>query len=410
MKILYLCHRIPYPPDKGEKIRAYHQIVHLARRHEVHLVTFGEHPSDPTYADALRRICASVEVVDRPRTALPRAALRALFSGGSLSVAAYESSAFGAAVKARCRESNPDVVLVYTAVMAPHAEGVEAPRLVDFVDVDSEKWRLYGEWMRPPMSVVYAIEGKRLAAFEERIAAAFEGSVLISDAEARLLSARVPGLRVSVISNGVDLDYYRPSGRQDGPSIPPRAVFVGMMDYFPNCDAAIHFAREIHPHIRAGVPDFEFHIVGRQPTAAIRALGRLPGVTVTGGVPDVRPHLAQAMISVAPFRIARGIQNKVLEAMACGLPVVGTSLAFQGIPAGEPDGVRAADDPGLFARAVLELVRDPSLRASCGTAARAYVERHHRWEDVGVALEGVLSNVATAGRGGEALAAKGASR
>jgi len=412
LRILYLCHRIPYPPDKGEKIRAYHQIVHLARRHEVHLVTFGEHPFDPAYADALRRICATVEVVERPRMAVPRAALLALLLGRSLSVAAYESAAFRAAVIARCRESRPDVVFVYTAVMAPHAERIAAPRLVDFVDVDSEKWKLYGTWMRPPMSVVYAIEGKRLASFEARTAATFERSVLISEVEARLLEARVPGLRVSVISNGVDLDYYRPAQRQDGPASPPtpRAAFVGMMDYFPNCDAAIYFSREILPRIRAVRPDFEFHVVGRQPTAGVRALGRIPGVTVTGAVPDVRPHLAQAMIAVAPFRIARGIQNKVLEAMASGLPVVGTRLAFQGIPAGDQDGVRATDDPESFARSVLDLIGDPSLRATCGTAARAYVERHHRWEDVGAILDADLSSLAIAARGGEAVASKGASR
>ena len=411
MRILYLCHKTPYPPDKGEKIRAYHQIVHLARRHEVHLVTFGEHPSDPAHAEALRRICATVEVVDRPRAAVPRAALWALLSGRSLSVAAYESAAFRTAVKARCLESRPDVVLVYTAVMAPHAESIEAPRLLDFVDVDSEKWRLYGTWMRPPMSVVYAIEGKRLAAFEERVAATFEGSVLISDTEARLLEARVPGLRVSVISNGVDLDYYRPMDRLDGhgSSPTPRAVFVGMMDYFPNCDAAAYFAREILPRVRAEQSDFEFHVVGRKPTAAVRALGRLPGVTVTGAVPDVRPYLAQAMIAVAPFRIARGIQNKILEAMASGLPVVGTRLAFQGIHAGEHDGVRAGDDPESFARFVLDLIRDPSLRATCGTAARAYVERHHRWESVGETLEAALMSVAGAVKGAEVVPTRGVS-
>ncbi len=395
MRILYLCHRIPYPPDKGEKIRAYHQIAHLARRHELHLVSFGEDRLDPAHVTALRGICATVAVVQRSRAAFPFAALRALASGRSLSVAAYESGALGAAVASRCASSPPDVVLVYTAVMAPYAERLPAPRLIDFVDVDSEKWRLYGEWMRPPMSLVYAWEAKRVAAFEERVARTFEASVLISEAEARLLAARVPGLRVSVVSNGVDLDYFRPATYTGGTAddIRPRAVFVGMMDYFPNCDAASYFAREVLPRVRATVPDFEFDIVGRNPTPAVRALAGRPGVTVTGGVPDVRPHLARASLAIAPFRIARGIQNKVLEAMASGLPVVGTSLAFQGIPAGESDGVRIADDPAELARLVAEVSRDRSLQAERGAAARAYVERNHRWEDAGTALEGVLSSL-----------------
>lgn len=394
MRILYLCHKIPHPPDKGEKIRAYHQIAQLARRHEVHLISFGESPYDPASAEALRRICASVEIVQRWMPAGAVSALGALVTGRPLSIAVYASAALRAAVAARVRATPPDAVLVYTAAMAPYAEGLEVPRLLDFVDVDSEKWRVYGERMRPPMSFVYAMEGARLAAFEAEIARDFEHSILISEAEARLLAARAPGIHVSVIPNGVDLEYFHPAGQGgDATSPRPRAVFVGMMDYYPNCDAVAFFAKDVLPLVRRDVPDFEFHIVGRRPTAAVRVLAREPGVSVLGGVPDVRPHLAAALLSVAPFRIARGIQNKVLEAMASAVPVIGTPLAFQAIDAGEADGIRTAQDPSALARLVVEMARNPSLRAERGAAARTYVERHHRWEDIGAAIERTLERM-----------------
>lgn len=394
MRILYLCHRIPYPPDKGEKIRAFHQIDQLARRHEVHLISFGEDPHDPANTDALRRICASVEIVERPRAAATFATLLAAASGRPLSIGAYDSRAFGRAVTARCRATPPEVAVVYTAAMAPHAKEVGCPRLLDFVDVDSEKWRVYGERMRSPMSLLYALEAKRLATYEARMAQTFEHSALISEIEARILAARVPGLAVTVIPNGVDLEYFRPADRPDAAVAPrPMAVFVGMMDYYPNCDAVLHFAKDILPLVRAEVPEFEFRIVGRRPTAAVRALARLPGVTVSGAVPDVRPHLAEALVAVAPFRIARGIQNKVLEAMACAVPVVGTPLAFQGIAAGEQDGIRLADAPEAMAGLLVELARAPALRAERGAAARAFVERHHRWDAVGAGLERILERL-----------------
>ena len=395
MRILYLCHRIPYPPDKGEKIRAFNQIAQLARRHEVHLVSFGEDFHDPANTEALRRICASVEIVERPRAAAALAALLAAASGRPLSIAAYDSRAMSRAVTARCHATPPEVAVVYTAAMAPYAEDVGCPRLLDFVDVDSEKWRVYGERMRPPMSLLYALEAKRLADYEARMARVYEHSVLISEAEARIFAARVPGLGVSVIPNGVDLEYFHPAGDRSAtaPAPRPMAVFVGMMDYYPNCDAVLHFAKDVLPLVQAEIPEFEFRIVGRRPTPAVRALGRLPGVTVSGAVPDVRPHLAEALLAVAPFRIARGIQNKVLEAMASGVPVVGTPLAFQGIAAGERDGVRFADAPAALAGLIVELARAPSLRAERGAAARAYVERHHRWDAVGATLERVLERL-----------------
>lgn len=396
MRILYLSHRLPYPPDKGEKIRAYHQILHLARRHEVHVVSFAEEPRDGEHCAVLQRHCASVEIVRRSRRAAERAAIRALLSRRPLSVAAYDSGEFHRRVEARCRSHPPDVSLVYTVVMAPYAEHLGMPRLIDFVDADSEKWRLYGERFRPPLSWLYGLEADRLGGFEAHVAGSFEHSAFVSEAEARVLFSRVPGLRHTVIPMGVDLDYFHPSGPPAGTAGSPVLVFVGVMNYFPNADAAAWFAAEVLPLVRDEVPDAEFRIVGRYPTRAVRALARRPGVSVTGAVPDVRPHLADAAAAVAPFRIARGVQSKVLEAMASGLPVAGTHLAFQGLTARRDDGVRAADTPEALAGEIIPLLRDPALRRAVGAEARRYVERNHRWEDAGLLLESTLEKLAAA--------------
>ena len=410
MRILYLCHRLPYPPDKGEKIRAFHQILHLARRHDVHVIAFSDEREHREQAEGLRRHCASVEVVHRSRGAAERAALLALLSRRSLSVAAFDSGELRRLVEARRRSDPPDVVLVYTSVMAPYAMDAGVPRLVDFVDVDSEKWRLYARRHLPPRSIVYAIEASRLAAFEARLCREFEHTASVSELEAHILASRVPGLRHTVIPMGVDLDYFGPPKRDPGPGIPAKRimVFVGVMDYFPNVDAVSWFARETLPLIRSQVPDAEFHIVGRRPTGGVRALARCPGVTVTGAVADVRPHLAAAALAVSPFRIARGVQSKVLEAMASCLPIVGTPIAFQAIGAGAPDGIGTGETPQALAHEAVGLLRDPEQRRTRGAAARAFVERNHQWEQSGQLLESVLvSLVAQARPADSARAAAG---
>jgi glycosyltransferase involved in cell wall biosynthesis len=191
------------------------------------------------------------------------------------------------------------------------------------------------------------------------------------------------------VPNGVDLQYFRPETESEKVSS-MEVVFVGMMDYFPNVDAVLYFCQNILPRIRASVPEVRFLIVGRNPTATVKKLAHDPHVIVTGSVPDVRPYLTRAVVAVAPFRIARGIQNKVLEAMAMGIPVVGTSLAFQGLGVTHEDGIRQVDDPDQFAQAVVVLIRDIKKQRECMLQARRYVERHHEWDKQGVLLTGLI--------------------
>ena len=396
MKILYLTPRVPYPPTKGEKIRAFHYLTQLARRHEVHLASLADTREDLDHAAELRTFCRSVELTYWGPSTGRLLALGALATGRSLSVAAFDSPGFHGTVRRLMDSARPDVLVAYSTAMAPYVERVaRVPRVVDFVDADSEKWRAYGQVRSFPQSTVYALEGRRLAAYEGRVAAAVEASVFVSEMEAAIVRPRAAGHRIEVLPNGVDLETFRPApatARRGAPSI----VFTGVMDYFPNEDAVASFANDIFPTVRAAVPEAVFTIVGRNPSPAVSRLAALPGVVVTGTVPDVRPYLADATLAVAPFRIARGVQNKVLEAMASGLPVVGTPVAFQSMVARDEDGVFAASTPDAFASAVVALLRDDDLRRERGQGARRYVERHHRWDELGTRFEAILMSVVTA--------------
>lgn len=395
MNILYLAHRIPYPPDKGDKIRSFHQIRYLAERHKIALICFVDDRRDLGHADRLREFCASVDVSFRSPRAARLEGLKGLFDGRAISVAAFDSAELRRAVGARLPAA--DVVVAFSSVMAQYIPTASSiPRLMDFVDVDSDKWRLYAERRRGPLAWIYRREADRLGSYESAVARVWDHSLFVSEREARILRNRVPDRPFTVLQNGVDLAYFNPRrspelGEADKGS--HRIVFTGVMDYFPNTDGVCHFAQAILPLVQARVPGARFVVVGRNPTSSVRALARLPGIEVTGTVPDVRPYLASAEVAVAPLRIARGLQNKILESMAMALPVVGTKAAFEGLDQAEGSGGFVADDPEAFAEHLVALLQDPALRREAGERARLYVERHHRWPDHGAALEAILSKL-----------------
>jgi sugar transferase (PEP-CTERM/EpsH1 system associated) len=287
------------------------------------------------------------------------------------------------------------VIFISSAAMAEYVLEVSAlPRVIDFIDVDSEKWRQYEQHHAIPLAWLYGLEARRLAAYEANIAHVFNHVVLISQEEKHLFEQRICDRPITVISNGVDLNYFVPQSADAVSRRQPTLVFTGVMNYFPNVDAVEYFCSEIFPLVRTVVPDCCFTIVGSHPTRRVQALSKHPNVTVTGAVPDVRRYLAQATIAVAPFRLARGIQNKILEAMAAGLPVVGSSQAFEGINATEEDGIRIANDPQRFATEIIALLTgNDTLRRQCALRARRYVEAHHQWPEQGVQLERLLQRV-----------------
>jgi sugar transferase (PEP-CTERM/EpsH1 system associated) len=382
--LLFLSQRLPFPPAKGEKIRAYHELTHFARHYDIHLGCLADDPADLDHAAALKPFCRDIHVAPlKPRRA-KIACLTGLLTHEGLSVTYFRDRGLAAWVRRVIDTVRPAVTFVYSSNMAPYV--LDLPRhgrlIADLVDVDSAKWLAMAEAETGPMRLVYRREWGRIAALEARIAREADLSVLVSDAEAALLARRVPGGwdRIRAVSNGVDHRYFDPAGFAEASlDDAPEFVFTGTMDYRPNADAVAWFATAILPRIRATVLDARFTIVGANPSRQTQALGDLEGVTVTGRVPDVRPFLARATAAVAPMRIARGIQNKVLEAMAMARPVVLTPDALEGINATPGQEVILAETTQSFADACIALAHNAAGPA-IGAAARARILRDYDWD------------------------------
>lgn len=380
--LLLLVHRIPFPPNKGDKIRSYHLLRHLAARYRVHLGTFVDDPDDWQYVDQVRALCAGSHFARLdPKLARLRS-LGALLTGRALSFDYYRDAGMQAWVQNVMREQQIDRVVVFSSPMAQYVEPyAHARRVIDFCDVDSDKWRQYADQKRWPVSWLYAREARALLAYERQVARACDAALFATEPEAQLFKTLAPEsvAKIGHFNNGVDTEYFSPARPYANP-FPEgeRAlVFTGAMDYWPNVDAVEWFAAEVFPKLAARFDDLRFYIVGARPTPAVQALARLPGVVVTGTVPDVRPYLAHAAVSVAPLRVARGVQNKVLEAMAMALPVVVSPQALEGIDAAPGAEVLLADGAEDFAQAVTRVLGedDRTLR----TRARERVERLYSW-------------------------------
>ncbi len=378
--LLFLAHRIPYPPDKGDKIRSYHLLRHLAQRYRVHLGAFVDDPDDWRHAGALQAMCASVHLEGLKPTVAKLAALRGLISGEPLTLAFYRHAGMQAWVRQRLDAGVRRIVCYSSAVAQFVIDARTARRVMDFVDMDSDKWRQYARTRPWPLAWLYRREAARLLVWERRVAAEFDASLFVSAQEAADFRRAAPECapRVGWYGNGVDADYFSPERPYDDP-YPPEAevlVFTGAMDYWPNVDAVTWFAREVFPALRAQRPRLAFYVVGSRPSAEVRALARQAGIVVTGRVPDVRPYLAHAAVAVAPLRIARGIQNKVLEAMAMARTVVVSPQALEGLDARPGEEVLLADGADAFREAVLQALQGSDL----GPAARRRVLQDYAWE------------------------------
>lgn len=383
-EVLFLAHRIPFPPDRGDKIRSHHVLKAIARMAPVHVACFADDEADPVAEQELAEIAQSHCLIRRAKP-LALAGLEALASRRPVSVAAFRDRRLADWVE-RLVDSRPiSVIYVFSGQMGQYVPQRFRGRVVaDFVDVDSAKFEAYARKMHGPMRWVNAREGRRLRAFEAKLAARGDCSLLISKEEAALFRSRVPlPADIRVLANGIDSHAFDPAIIDAEPRLAaiagPKLIFTGQMDYAPNIEAVRRVTDRILPRVRKRAPNVSFHVVGRNPPAALLARDGLEGVRIWGEVDDIRGWLRGADLALVPLEIARGVQNKVLEAMAMALPVVLTTGAVTGIGGVDREQFRIADSDDALASAILGLLSDPDAAKAMGSAARRFVIQRMSW-------------------------------
>ena len=380
-EVLFLAHRIPYPPNKGDKIRSWRLLERLSSRFRVHLACFVDDDRDFAHTDFLKTKCASAAFVRLDRGGARLRSAGALLSGEPLTFGYFRHPEMVAAAK-RLRARPLAAEVVFSSSMAPYIAAPVAgrKRIVDFCDADAEKWRQYAQAAPPLLAQLYKREARLLARAETAVANWSDLSFAVSPQEAAVFNNR-PGARREVDwwANGVDAAYFNPALTFPPPAPRIDAVFTGVMSYRANAEAATAFARDVWPLVRRSAPEAVFAIVGADPTAPVRALDGASGVVVTGRVDDVRPWLAHAKVAVAPMRVARGVQNKVLEAMAMGKAIVASPDAVVGVSVGE-DALCVAEDAASAARSIVRLLNDAEQRRRLGASARAAALSRCGWD------------------------------
>jgi sugar transferase (PEP-CTERM/EpsH1 system associated) len=400
MEILFLVHRIPFPPDKGDKIRSYHWLKALAARHTVHLGCLVDDPEDSQHLPELRRYCASLHAVSLPPWRINLRATRAVLAGTAVTASVYRDKGLARWVAQQLATKQVRCVVAYSSAMAGYVGSrvnAEVGRILDFVDADAEKWRLLGERARGARGILYRREAARLIEHDRKALDRFDLATVVSAAEAERFGISVPeqAERFRVLRNGVDARFFSPELESANPfgSTRPVVVFTGMMNYWPNEEAVAWFARSVLPRLRREMPALRFAIVGRLPTARVQRLKTIGGVHVIGGVSDIRPYLAHAAAVVAPLRVAIGVPNKILEAMAMARPVIATPDAVRGIdvvPGRELMLARTAED---FAAAVQDaLVGGPRI-AAMARQARQRVVLDYDWETVERQMQRMVAEI-----------------
>lgn len=386
MKLLFLSQRVPYPPNRGDKITTWQLVDRFRHEHQVTVVAFSHDDADRRAAQELRGM--GVETVDIPLD-LTRAKLKALpllATRQPLTLGVFGSRKLQAAVDARAGET--DFAYAFSSSMGAFLLPHEIPWIMHFAELDSDKWRQYAERARGPVAWVYRREWRRLLEFEREVAARTVTNVLCTPLEEEIFQREIPGRPSVVLRNGVDLERFSPA--ENNPE-PGHLVFTGVMDYLPNVDGCCWFVEEILPRVQEAVPETTFSIVGSNPTPQVQRLAQVPGVTVTGFVDDTRDWLRRGTVSVAPLRIARGIQNKVLEALAMGLPVVGTTSATQGVEGVPEQDYLVRDDAESFAAAVVQLLESTDRAQALASRGRALVEERYSWSEVLAPLDALVA-------------------
>lgn len=389
MKILYIAQRLPYPPNRGDRIPTFNHIRHLSQRHEVYVAALLESPDERVHVHTLRQWAKEVIAEWQPAWRKCLGMLQAFVANRPLSLGHFHHPVLKARITHLIREQGIEAVIVFSSSMAAYVEkeyGIK--RVMNFCDMDSQKWldlSQHADWAR---ALIYRREATLLRAYEQQIALSFTANCVVTEQEAELFKSHIPEGRVSIVPNGVSHEYFGAKARQPEPC---ELVFIGMMDYAPNVEAVTFFVKQVWPGILREYPQAVFKIVGARPTQEVKALAEFPGVHVTGFVADVRDYLSRATLVVIPLQIARGIQNKILEAMAAGAPVLATPVAAEGMAPGAEEVLRIVPrEAEHFTSAILQLLSEPETLHHYSERGRAFVRQNYCWRQSGEQLEALL--------------------
>jgi sugar transferase (PEP-CTERM/EpsH1 system associated) len=394
MKILYVCHRFPFPPKRGGKIRPFNMIKHLSRKNEVTVASLVRSEQEAKEGEGLAKHCAHYEMgmVSEPVQMLRMLARVPTATPSSMGY--FYSPTVASRVRELLAAERFDLIFVHCSSVAQYVEHVrEIPKILDLGDMDSQKWLEYARYKPFPLSIGYRLEGVKLERAEKRLAARFNLCTATTRAEWQTFQDYGTGVPSDWFPNGVDSDYFAAT---DEPYDPDTIAFVGRMDYYPNQECMFDFCARILPLVQSKRRGLKLLIVGADPSPAVQRLGGLPGVTVTGSVADVRPYLRRAALMVAPLNIARGTQNKILEAMAMGVPVVASRIAAGGVDASAPEHFLTASTVDEYQAALLRIIEDPAERQRLSIAGRERMLSHHAWERSMQRLDGIIERCTSA--------------
>lgn len=387
MRILYLSARLPFPPNRGDRISTFNHIRYLSQRNEVFVASLIQGREEMEHVGKLRDWANEVVVAHQSKLLSAAGMLYAFLSGKPLSVGNFLNPGLSRSIRTLIREQDIDAVVVHSSCMGQYVDAFpDLIRIMYFADMDSQKWEDMAERAGGLRRWIYRRESKLIRKCERAIAASYTASCVVTENEAILFKQLIPDQQVYVVGNGVDLEKWGQVSRAPAPC---ELTFVGMMNYEPNIEACAYFVRHIWPEIRKRHPHAVFNIVGGAPTREVKALADIAGVHVTGFVNDVRDYLATSTLVVVPLDIARGLQNKILEAMAAGVPVLTTPASAKGISEAGVDTLYVETREN-FADAILRIIQDPGAMKAKAQAAQAFVQAHYSWESKLESLEGLL--------------------
>jgi len=397
VKILYVCHRFPFPPRRGGKIRPFNMIRHLAASgHQVTVASLARSAQEAEEGHGIAAYCAHYEMAQVGQMAQKARMVARLPTATPSTMGYFYSPVLAWRIRGLLARETFDLVFVHCSSAAQYVSSVQGiPKILDFGDMDSQKWLEYARYKPFPLSAGYWLEGKKLEAYERRLAANFDFCTATTRAEWQTLESYGSAASTDWFPNGVDTEYFAPT---DGVYAPDTLCFIGRMDYYPNQQCMFEFCADVLPRLRARHPRAKLLIVGANPSPAVQRLAQMPGVTVTGSVPDVRPYLRRSAAMVAPLKIARGTQNKLLEAMAAGVPVITSAVAASGVDAVPDEHFLVGNSSHDYVAAALRVLENPAERGRLAAAGRARMLSHHAWSSSMQRLDQIIQRCLASSR------------